>query len=84
MYCKPSKPTITGPGELADKISFVEELGILLRKYSGNDRIKRLRYRAVNNGEVVDIEMFGGTITVNITGDSPLAIMRDVTRALMI
>ena len=84
MYCKPSKPKITGSVELADKIAFVEELGILLRKYSGGDRIKRLKYRAAGSGEVVDIEMFGGTITVNVTGDSPIAIMRDVSRALLI
>ena len=66
-----------------NKADFVRELGELLRRYS-REEIVRMSYDKDSDGfEAVTIDFGKGqSRTVNVTGDSCIAIMHDVYRAL--
>ena len=69
---------------LEDKAGFVQELGALLAKYSRED-IAALTYHKDDDGfEAVTIRYLNGyEKSLNVTGDSVIAILSDVYRALM-
>ena len=68
---------------LEDKAGFVQELGALLAKYSRED-IAALTYHKDDDGfEAVTIRYLNGyEKSLNVTGDSVIAIMVDVYKAL--
>ncbi len=64
-----------------DKKAFVAQLGVLLSRHDIQG-VKALRYRTTENAEVVDVLFNKGKLTVNVTGDSCLAMLYDIYRAL--
>lgn len=65
-----------------NKEEFVAQLGFLLAKH-GVQGVKGMRYeKAENEVELVKIFFDNGRIKVNVTGDSCLAIMKDIAKAL--
>lgn len=66
-----------------NKQAFVECLGVILAKFS-REEIVRMSYNKDSKGfEAVTIDFGKGqSRTVNVTGDSCIAIMHDVYRAL--
>lgn len=66
-----------------DMENFVHDLGFALMRYSRND-VYRIRYICENDSEYAEISFTDGTKKrVNITGDSCIAIMADIVKALM-
>lgn len=68
-----------------NKKLFVEKLGSLIKRQTrAGQTIKDLRYESSLIAERVVIVFYGGsTKAINITGDSCIAIMADITKALM-
>lgn len=65
-----------------NKEEFVAQLGFLLAKH-GVQGVNGLRYEKTDTGEeLVKIFFDSGRIKVNVTGDSCLAIMKDIAKAL--
>lgn len=70
---------------MENKSGFVQELGELLREYTGGRTgVQYLEYSKDPDGfEAVTICFDSGhDRTINVTGDSIIAIIRDVTKAL--
>jgi hypothetical protein len=67
-----------------NKKLFVEKLGSLIKRQTrAGQTIKDLRYESSLIAERVVIVFYGGsTKAINITGDSCLAIMKDICKAL--
>ena len=66
-----------------NKRAFVSALETALILYS-REKIAKMEYAVTENGtELVKIQLAGGnTIMQDVTGDSCIAIMRDIARAL--
>ena len=70
-------------GEIMEnKSMFVEKLGDLLVMYS-RERIINMKYIKDNYHEWVIIEYVDNTIRVDVTGDSCIAIMHDIYKAML-
>lgn len=69
---------------MENKAAFVAELGDLLSLHS-REGIRWLKYHKYSDGfEAVDILFEPGAVkTVNVTGDSCVGIMMDISKALM-
>lgn len=69
---------------MENKAQFVAELGDLLSLHS-REGIRWLKYHKYSDGfEAVDILFESGAVkTVNVTGDSVIAIMKDIAKALL-
>lgn len=78
------KPLVKERHMTENKRAFVEGLGELLEKYSRED-ISKLTYDKDEDGfEAVTIHYTNGyTKTKNVTGDSVIAILTDVYKALI-
>ncbi|MBR1752853.1 MAG: hypothetical protein IJ740_18610 [Ruminococcus sp.] len=67
-----------------DKKAFVDRLGRLMKQYSrACQSVQSMEYACEYPEEYVIINFFTGRIKINITGDSCLAIMHDVYKALI-
>ena len=68
---------------MENKKKFVEKLGVILMMYS-MEKVKELKYIKENSREFVEITYTNGSSKyVNITGNSCIAIMRDIHSALL-
>lgn len=66
-----------------NKAAFVQELGELLAKYT-RENISHMEYEEKENVEAVIVHFRNGySKAVDVTGDSCLAIMHDVYKALI-
>ncbi len=65
-----------------NKEKFVEQLGLILMMYS-RESVRELKYIKKDSMELVEISYTGGNKRyINITGDSCIAIIKDIYRAL--
>ncbi len=79
MYCRPARRHRPAP---ENKEEFVAQLGFLLAKH-GIQGVCGMKYeKTENEDELVKIFFDNGRIKVNVTGDSCLAIMKDIAKAL--
>lgn len=68
---------------MENKKEFVEKLGTILVMYS-REKIKKIEYINTNGEELVCITYVNGRKQyINVWGDSCVAIMNDICRALM-
>ncbi len=68
---------------MENKKKFIEGLGKILMMYS-REEVKELKYIKENSIEFAEITYTNGSSKyVNITGDSCIAIMRDIHSALL-
>lgn len=66
---------------MENKKRFVEELGTILLMYS-KEKVNELKYIRDGSDEFVEIICVGYKKRINITGDSCIAIMNDVYKAI--
>ena len=72
-----------GGGNMENKKEFVEKLGTILIMYS-REKITKLEYINANGEELVRITFTNGYKKyVNIWGDSCIAVMNDIYKALI-
>lgn len=66
------------------KAGFVEDIGAAFCLYSERSDVQAMQYECDPDGfEAVTITFFsGGSKTINVTGDSCAAILKDIARAL--
>lgn len=80
MYCRPARKA--SEPEIEEKRAFVAQLGNLLAKHKVKGIIG-CQYKIIGSDEVAVVHFEDGAIKVNISGDSCLAIMHDIYRALV-
>lgn len=67
-----------------NKEAFCREMGKLIGRYTRESDVESITYRVDGCVEYADIRFINGhTRSVNVTGDSCLAILHDVYRALI-
>lgn len=66
---------------MENKSMFIEKLGLIIMMYS-RERIKSMKYIKEDYHEWAIIEYVSNTIRVDITGDSCIAIMHDIYKAM--
>ena len=66
---------------MENKKKFIEELGKILMLYS-REKVIELKYIKDNSDEFLEITCTNYKKYINITGDSCIAIMKDVYRAM--
>ncbi|MDE5854051.1 MAG: hypothetical protein K2H19_03210 [Ruminococcus sp.] len=68
---------------MKNKKKFIEKLGEILMMYS-REKVTELKYIKEDSREYAEITYTNGSSKyVNITGDSCIAIMKDISRALL-
>lgn len=66
---------------MENKKKFVEKLGVILMMYS-REKVIELKYIKDNSDEFLEIICTNYNKYINITGDSCIAIMKDVYHAM--
>ncbi len=80
MYCRPARKA--SEPEIGEKRTFVAQLGNLLASHKVKGVIG-CQYKIIGNDEVAVVHFEDGAIKINISGDSCLAIMHDIYKALV-